>query len=85
VTNSGQVWNNRINATDRIKDIEEGRQTDDEIAYAKRYLNELLEQTNSIKIRHFLMIISCSTSKPCLLQRIRKPYFLRGFSHQYEP
>jgi hypothetical protein len=34
-----ELWKNRINAIDRIKDIEEGRETDDELADAKHYLN----------------------------------------------
>jgi hypothetical protein len=44
-----EVWENGINATARIKDIEEGRETDEELAGAKGYLNEVLEQVNSMK------------------------------------
>ena len=39
-----ELWKNTIKATDRIKDIEEGRETDDELADTKYYLNEVLEE-----------------------------------------
>jgi hypothetical protein len=44
-----ELWKNAIKATDRIKDIEEGRETDDELADAKHYLNEVLEEISNMK------------------------------------
>ena len=44
-----ELWENGINATHRIKDIEEGRETDDELADAKRYLQEVLEEVTNMK------------------------------------
>ena len=44
-----ELWKNGINAIDRIKDIEEGRQSDDELADAKCYLNEVLFEVSKMK------------------------------------
>lgn len=44
-----ELWSNGIRATDRIKDIEEGRETDDELADARRYLKEVLVEVNNMK------------------------------------
>ncbi|HKG88595.1 MAG TPA: hypothetical protein VKA95_09735 [Nitrososphaeraceae archaeon] len=44
-----ELWKNGIKAIDRIKDIEEGRETDDELADAKHYLNEVLEEISNME------------------------------------
>ncbi|HEU4444254.1 MAG TPA: hypothetical protein VFR94_06255 [Nitrososphaeraceae archaeon] len=44
-----ELWESGINAIERIKDIEEGRQTDDELADARQYLNLVLEEVSSMK------------------------------------
>jgi hypothetical protein len=44
-----ELWKNGIEAIDRIKDIEEGRETDDELADVKHYLNEVLEEISNIE------------------------------------
>jgi hypothetical protein len=38
-----------IDARIRIADVEEGKETDDEIAEAKHYINEILEEINNLK------------------------------------
>jgi hypothetical protein len=43
------LWKNGLNAVDRIKDIEEGRQTDDDLADAKRYLDKVLNEVTKMK------------------------------------
>jgi len=44
-----EIWNSGINALHRIKDIEEGKHTDDELADAKRYLDEVLDEVTKMK------------------------------------
>jgi hypothetical protein len=44
-----ELWDKGINARERIKDIEEGRETDDELANAKQYLNLVLEEVSKMK------------------------------------
>jgi two-component system, OmpR family, sensor histidine kinase VicK len=44
-----ELWDSGIDATERIKDIEEGRETHDELADAKQYLNLVLEEVNKMK------------------------------------
>jgi hypothetical protein len=44
-----ELWKNGIDATDRIKDIEQGRETDDELADARQYLREVLEEIVRMK------------------------------------
>ena len=44
-----ELWNKGINAIERIKDIEEGRETDDELADARRYLSQVLEEVSKMK------------------------------------
>jgi hypothetical protein len=43
------LWKNGLSAVDRIKDIEEGRQTDDDLADAKRYLDKVLDEVTKMK------------------------------------
>jgi hypothetical protein len=45
------LWVNGVDAQIRIKDIEEERETDDEIAEAKHYIDEVLEEINNMKNR----------------------------------
>jgi hypothetical protein len=49
-----ESWKSGINAVDRIKDIEEKRESDDELADAKHYLNEVLFEVSkqSLNMRH---------------------------------
>lgn len=44
-----ELWGSGIDAIERIRDIEEGRETDDELADARQYLNLVLEEVNSMK------------------------------------
>ena len=44
-----ELWDSGIDAIERIKDIEEGRETHDELADAKQYLNLVLEEVNKMK------------------------------------
>lgn len=44
-----QIWINGIDARVRIADVEEGGESDDEIAEAKHYINEILEEINNMK------------------------------------
>ncbi len=44
-----ELWDKGINARERIKDIEEGRETDDELADAKQYLNLVLQEVSNMK------------------------------------
>jgi hypothetical protein len=44
-----ELWDSGINAIERIKDIEEGRKTDDELADAKQYLNQVLQEVSKMK------------------------------------
>lgn len=46
-----ELWENGIDATDRIRDIEEGRETDEELANTKHYIKEVLEEVTSMKHR----------------------------------
>jgi DNA-binding transcriptional regulator GbsR (MarR family) len=46
-----ELWEKGIDAKDIIKDIEEGRETDDELADAKRYLNEVLQDVSNMEKR----------------------------------
>lgn len=44
-----ELWNKGINAIERIKDIEEGRETDDELADARQYVNQVLHEVSKMK------------------------------------
>jgi two-component system, OmpR family, sensor histidine kinase VicK len=44
-----ELWDKGINAIERIKDIEEGRETDDGLADAKQYLGLVLEEVSKMK------------------------------------
>jgi two-component system, OmpR family, sensor histidine kinase VicK len=44
-----ELWEKGIDAIERIKDIEEGRETNDELADAKQYLNLVLEEVSSMR------------------------------------
>lgn len=44
-----ELWRIGIDAADRIMDIEQGNETDDELADAKRSLNEVLEEVTNMK------------------------------------
>ena len=44
-----ELWKSGIDAIDRIKDIEDGRESDDEMADAKQYLNEVLSEVYKMK------------------------------------
>jgi hypothetical protein len=44
-----ELWENGIDARIRIEDIEAGRETDDELADAKRYLNEVLQEVRNME------------------------------------
>jgi hypothetical protein len=44
-----ELWDKGIDAVERIKDIEEGRETNDELADAKQYLNLVLEEVSSMR------------------------------------
>jgi hypothetical protein len=44
-----ELWKKGIDAIDRIKDIEQGRETDDELADAKQYVREVLEEITNMK------------------------------------
>jgi hypothetical protein len=44
-----ELWDKGIDAIERIKDIEEGRQTNDELADARQYLNLVLEEVSSMQ------------------------------------
>ena len=44
-----ELWNTGIDAIERIKDIEEGRETNDELADARQYLNLVLEEVSNMK------------------------------------
>jgi hypothetical protein len=44
-----ELWKTGIDAVDRIKDIEEGKESDDELADAKHYLNEVLFEVSKMK------------------------------------
>jgi two-component system, OmpR family, sensor histidine kinase VicK len=44
-----ELWESGIDATERIKDIEEGRETNDELADAKQYVNKVLQEVSKMK------------------------------------
>ena len=44
-----ELWEKGIDAKDIIKDIEEGRETDDELADAKRYVNKVVRVVRSME------------------------------------
>jgi two-component system, OmpR family, sensor histidine kinase VicK len=44
-----ELWKKGIDTIDRIKDIEQGRETDDELADAKKYAREVLEEITNMK------------------------------------
>lgn len=44
-----ELWDKGIDAIERIKDIEEGRETNDELADAKQYLNLVLEEVSGMQ------------------------------------
>jgi len=44
-----ELWDKGIDARERIKDIEEGTETNDELADAKQYLNLVLEEVSKMK------------------------------------
>jgi hypothetical protein len=44
-----ELWENGIDARHRIEDIEAGRETDEELADAKRYLNEVLRVVSNME------------------------------------
>jgi uncharacterized protein YfeS len=44
-----ELWDKGINAMERIKDIEERRDTDDELADARQYLSQVLEEVRKMK------------------------------------
>ena len=44
-----ELWENGIDAKLRIDDIEAGRETDEELADAKRYLNEVLQVVSNME------------------------------------
>jgi hypothetical protein len=44
-----ELWDSGIDAVERIKDIEEGRETDDELADARQYVNQVLQEVNKLK------------------------------------
>jgi two-component system, OmpR family, sensor histidine kinase VicK len=44
-----ELWDKGIDAIERIRDIEEGRETDDELADARQYVNLVLEEVSSMK------------------------------------
>ena len=44
-----ELWYSGIYAIERIKDIEGGRETDDELADARQYLNLVLEEVSKMK------------------------------------
>jgi two-component system, OmpR family, sensor histidine kinase VicK len=44
-----ELWDKGINAIERMKDIKEGRETDDELADARQYVNLVLEEVSSMK------------------------------------
>lgn len=44
-----ELWDSGIDAIERIRDIEQGRETDDELADAKQYLNQVLEEVSKMK------------------------------------
>ena len=44
-----ELWDSGIDALERIKDIEGGRETDDELADARQYLNLVLEEVSKMK------------------------------------
>ncbi|MDQ4101308.1 MAG: hypothetical protein M3115_03870 [Thermoproteota archaeon] len=44
-----ELWDKGIDAAERINDIEEGRETNDELADAKQYLNLVLEEVSSMR------------------------------------
>lgn len=44
-----ELWEKGIDAIDRIRDIEEGRDTDYELADAKQYLDQVIQETDNIR------------------------------------
>lgn len=44
-----ELWDKGIDAIERIEDIEEGRETNDELADARQYVNLVLEEVSSMK------------------------------------
>ena len=44
-----ELWDSGIDAIERIKDIEEGRETYDELADARQYVNQVLQEVNKLK------------------------------------
>ena len=45
-----ELWKNGVDAADRIRDIKQGRETDDEMADAKQYLREIAEEIANMKM-----------------------------------
>ena len=44
-----ELWDRGIDAADRIRDIEEGRETDYELADAKEYLNQVMVEIDNMR------------------------------------
>jgi two-component system, OmpR family, sensor histidine kinase VicK len=44
-----ELWDSGIDAIERISDIEEGRETNEELADAKQYLNQVVEEVSKMK------------------------------------
>ncbi|HEU4445007.1 MAG TPA: hypothetical protein VFR94_10060 [Nitrososphaeraceae archaeon] len=44
-----ELWDSGIDAIERIRDIEGGRETDDELADAKQYINQVLQEVSKMK------------------------------------
>lgn len=44
-----ELWDSGIDAIERIRDIEGGRETDDELADAKQYINQVLLEVSKMK------------------------------------
>lgn len=44
-----ELWGSGIDAIERIRDIEQGRETDDELADARQYVNQVLQEVNKLK------------------------------------
>jgi hypothetical protein len=73
-----ELWKNAIKATDRIKDIEEGRETDDELADAKYYLNEVLEEISNMKNNTNQQLYYTSQSESLRLTMRKSQYEIIG-------
>lgn len=44
-----ELWHSGIDAIERIKDIEEGRETDDGLADARQYVNQVMQEVSKMK------------------------------------